>query len=129
MVLSGVFSEEFEVENYPFDCQDLTISLDLGCPVTVARFEPIHSCPDVFLLDKTYLSISNWELVDFDLSFEDIDWSYAKTGIKSIDATVDTAYFRIQAKRKWFPICIRVICSIFVFFWASLRTVHCVHGA
>ena len=57
------FTEEFEVENYPFDFQDLSIIISAETAnIDQQRLVPHHTCPAYFEMNKTWSSVTDWTI-------------------------------------------------------------------
>jgi len=59
---------QYSLENFPYDVQDLSIVFDTSTlTIKDAEFVPIHvelERDTFFMVDTTYLSISDWDIVD-----------------------------------------------------------------
>merc|ERR1712228_734359 len=59
-----VFTEEFEVESYPFDLQDLSMVIaPETSSVEQQRLVPHHIIPSYFTINETWSSITDWQIV------------------------------------------------------------------
>eukprot|EP01084_Bolivina_argentea_P204841 349874_1 len=60
--IDATFSEVFELEHFPVDCQDLTIKIQLQQFVTICEFTTPFQGSDVLTLCAEYATISEWNV-------------------------------------------------------------------
>jgi len=118
MVLNfkGWFTEEFEVQNFPFDVQDLSICLVGLFGAHKRLIAPSRCTFDTIQIDRTFNSITDWEIAAVDSQNWLIDFLEATTRGKKKGGLSDTnnyCQFRIQVQRKWFIYFSRVILWLF----------------
>ena len=58
------FAEEFELKNFPFDCQDLTCVIQERTSDYQIKFLPELRSPNFFYIDSTYSVINEWDLAN-----------------------------------------------------------------
>ena len=111
------FREPFEMQNYPFDVQDLTFVF--GTRTANVCFVPSRAYPDQFFrIEMTYCGIPEWELVNLDVESQKIDWARVLDSSHSAQALKPRIrrrmLFRIQVARKSFPILMRIVFWMFL---------------
>eukprot|EP01083_Nonionella_stella_P017518 49006_1 len=95
--VSGVFCEELEIYNFPFDVQPLTINInskvDPDVPIK-AIFLPALRRTNFFSFDPRYSVYSEWDLDRFHVEFGDRDRRSTKNNVTGMN-------IRIILKRRW----------------------------
>eukprot|EP01084_Bolivina_argentea_P207208 353585_1 len=98
------FTEEFEVQNYPFDMQDLSIIIGPeNATIDKHRFVVPQHRADFMSMQTSWLSITEWDVVDIWGKEYVVDYcgtfhDERKSGQKQLESIVN---FKIQVKRKW----------------------------
>ena len=100
------FTEEFEIENFPFDVQDLTVVLEEKYD---ARFlSHVPPPEDVYTsyirFDKTWFSTTDWSVHNVDMCVAQNPYTSHYKG-----QSQEMVIFRIQVKRKWKGVIYRLI--------------------
>eukprot|EP01084_Bolivina_argentea_P116678 207269_1 len=109
--IRSIWTEEFEVESFPFDVQDLTMvfcSEDL--PATEARIYPSASKYPSLSVDKTWSPITNFDIDNVDIDFKAVDYGENNKP----EEVYIYARYRIQVKRRWKGIVYRIIVWMFM---------------
>ena len=101
-----IFTEEFEIENFPFDVQDLSVVLrESHDPEQLTHNKPPNELFNSYIMfDKTWFSITDWTIVNVDMSIIEEEF-YARYRGQSYE----TIIFRVQVKRKWKGVIYRLI--------------------
>mmetsp|Transcript_9419 Transcript_9419/g.14433 ORF Transcript_9419/g.14433 Transcript_9419/m.14433 type:complete len:400 (+) Transcript_9419:56-1255(+) len=116
----GKFTESFEVQNFPFDVQDMTFVFFVENYMKRVILVPYREQGQTFQLNRTYLSIQDWDIVHNDANFRAIDWGMARTGKPSapwMEVPGDyasTVFFRVQARRKSYAFSVRILFWMFM---------------
>eukprot|EP01084_Bolivina_argentea_P116679 207270_1 len=109
--IRAVWTEEFEVESFPFDVQDLTmVFCSEDMPSTKAKLCYTSSHNPSLTVDKTWSPITHFEIDNIDINFEEVD--YLGEG-NPRDIYIYGRY-RIQVNRKWKGIVYRIIVWMFM---------------
>eukprot|EP01084_Bolivina_argentea_P143496 251954_1 len=115
---TGNFTEEFEVENFPFDVQDLSIVIAPSSkPSCEFKFVPDMTHPDYIAIDKTWCSATDWNIVNVGARTTDIDLVKARTDGAKIGIDKDIypyLVFRVQVQRKWKAVFFGIIIWMFL---------------
>ena len=113
------WSEPFEIDNFPFDVQDLSFVFQspyMGNKVGIREFVPSRVFSDMFRIETSFVAVADWELVYCDVFLEKVDWVKILSDNKDSNPlrTVSRISFRIQVKRSSKPIMVRVIFWLFL---------------
>lgn len=107
------FTEEFEVEHFPFDVQDLSMVFhDRGHN----EFVPHHTMDNFLKLDKAWSSITDWELDRIEASKAAIPYQSGRKG------SYQKVTVKIQVKRKWEGLVYRLVawlCILGIMSWST----------
>eukprot|EP01083_Nonionella_stella_P022806 63050_1 len=105
-------TEEFEVESYPFDFQDLSIVIaPATSTIQQQRFVAHHILSDnYFTLSKTWSSITDWDVVALSCReyIIDLNNSWVQQDITLPKCNESWVNYKIQVKRRWKGIMLRV---------------------
>ena len=118
LFITGNFTEPFEVENFPFDVQDLTfIIASSELSVKQFKFVPVPFKKDYICVDKTWNSATEWDIVSCDAVTTIIDELKARSGGEMIGGERDHypyIQFRIQVVRKWRAVFLSTVLWMFL---------------
>jgi len=107
-----VFSEELELENFPFDCQDFTMSFELSqLPNDEADLLPLCRAGSFLTLDRQFSVATEWHLKRIVSEFRYTDSKQSKTNKQY--AVLDV---RIKASRVWssYASSFAITCMMFI---------------
>jgi len=111
------FTEEFEVQNYPFDLQDLSIVVTPeSSSIEEQRLVPHHFIDAYFTVNDTWSCITDWDIVGLFTKEYIVDTSsWFKDGKKSLSRGHESwVNYKIQVKRKWRGVLLRVVLWMFL---------------
>jgi len=94
------FTEEFEVVNFPFDVQDLSMVFH---EAKHNVWVPHHTMDNYLKLDKAWSSITHWELDRIAASSADIPYQSGRRG------SYQKVTCKVQVRRKWKGVIYRLI--------------------
>ena len=124
LYVTGDFTEPFEVENFPFDVQDLTIIIASSeLPAKQFEFMPVPIRKDYISVDKTWNSTTDFDIVSCDAITSIIDELKARSGGEMIGGERDHytyIQFRIQVVRKWRAVFLSTVLWMFILNLLSL---------
>merc|ERR1740123_2582579 len=70
--IDATFSESFELENFPVDCQDLTVKIQSGHYTSICAFNVPFEGQDVLTICNEHSTIPEWKM--WPPKMERIDW-------------------------------------------------------
>jgi len=114
----GTFMEKMELESFPFDLQDLTITLVCNVPTSIYTLVPDSREKEIGIMREKFLTMSEW-------SVETLSVEFTQTNASESRSRSEKSVMRIFVKirRKWRAYFWRVIfimaiinfCSLYVF--------------
>lgn len=114
----GTFMEKMELESFPFDIQDITITLVCNVPTNYYILTPNKKESDIGIMREKFLTMSEW-------SVETLSVQFTHTQKSESRSRTEKSVMRIfvKVRRKWIAYFWRVIiimaiinfCSLFVF--------------
>eukprot|EP01084_Bolivina_argentea_P143503 251964_1 len=110
-------TEEFEVQNYPFDIQDLSIVIGAEtASIKEQRLVPHHISTPFFTINVTYSSITDWDVIGIYCKECIVDTDNYYRNKPKLDTHFYESWvnFKIQVKRKWEGILKRVCIWMFL---------------
>ena len=98
VLFNMTFTQQFNIINFPFDVQDLTVRIKEARNNRQLKHDvpPNEIYKQYIMFDKTWSNISNWNVANVNYCFIPEKSKSSATG-----QTYETIVFRIQVKRKW----------------------------